>query len=90
LLCEAKRARRFIAALVLPHLSGFRVSSIISGKSYNPLENIWEYLRQNKLAHRLYDDYQAIVGASCQACNDLIKTPERIASITQRGWANVS
>ena len=56
----------------------------------NPVENIWEYLRQNKLAHRLYDDYNAIVEACCQAWNDLIATPERIASITQRGWANVS
>ena len=56
----------------------------------NPVENIWEYLRQNKLAHRLYDDYNAIVEACCQAWNDLIATPERITSITQRGWANVS
>ena len=56
----------------------------------NPVENIWEYLRQNKLAHRLYDDYNAIVEACSQAWNDLIATPERIASITQRDWANVS
>jgi len=56
----------------------------------NPVENIWEYLRQNKLAHRLYDDYNAIVEACCQAWNDLIANPDRIASITQRSWANVS
>ena len=56
----------------------------------NPVENIWEYLRQNKLAHRLYDDYEAIVEACCTAWNDLIATPERIASITRRSWANVS
>jgi hypothetical protein len=56
----------------------------------NPVENIWEYLRKNKLALRLYDDYEAIVEACCQAWNDLIEMPERIASITQRPWANVS
>lgn len=56
----------------------------------NPVENIWEYLRKNKLANRLYDDYDAIVGACCDAWNDLIQTPERIASITKRQWANVS
>lgn len=56
----------------------------------NPVENVWEYLRENKLAHRLYDDYEAIVDACCQAWNDLIAMPDRIVSITQRGWANVS
>jgi transposase len=56
----------------------------------NPVENVWEYLRQNKLAHRLYDSYEAIVEACCTAWNDLIATPERIVTITRRNWANVS
>ncbi|MGH9810981.1 MAG: IS630 family transposase [Terriglobia bacterium] len=56
----------------------------------NPVENVWEYLRKNKLANRLHDDYDAIVVACCNAWNDLIQTPDRIASITQRTWANVS
>ena len=33
----------------------------------NPVENIWQYLRGNKLAHRLYDTYNDIVDACCQA-----------------------
>ena len=56
----------------------------------NPVENGWDYLRKNKLSNRLYDDYEALVAACCQAWNDLIATPERIASITRRDWAVVS
>jgi transposase len=56
----------------------------------NPVENIWEYLRQNKLANRLYDTYEDIVEACCEAWNDLVATPNRITSIANREWANVS
>ena len=41
----------------------------------NPAENVWEYLRKNKLANRLYDDYRAIVDACCQAWNDFVADP---------------
>lgn len=56
----------------------------------SPVENVWEYLRQNKLAIRLYETYDAIVDACCQAWNDLTATPARIASITRRDWARAS
>jgi len=56
----------------------------------NPAENIWEYLRKNKLANRLYDTYEDIVQACCDAWNDLVADPARITSIAGRGWANVS
>ena len=56
----------------------------------NPVENVWEYLRQNKLALRLYHRYEDILEACCDAWNDLIKTPNRLASITIRDWAKVS
>ncbi len=56
----------------------------------NPVENIWQYLRRNKLAHRLYDTYEAIVDACCAAWNALIAAPDTITSIATREWANVS
>jgi len=56
----------------------------------NPVENVWEYLRSNKLANRLYDNYEAILSACCQAWNDFVAMPNLIASITQRTWAIVS
>ena len=56
----------------------------------NPVENVWEYLRQNKLALRVHESYGAIVDACCHAWNDLMATPDRIASITRRHWAVMS
>ena len=56
----------------------------------NPVENVWEYLRQNKLALRVHESYDAIVDACCHAWNDLMATPDRIASITRRHWAVMS
>ena len=56
----------------------------------NPVENLWEYLRKNKLANRLYETYVDIVDACCEAWNSLMAAPEQIASITSRSWAKVS
>lgn len=56
----------------------------------NPVENVWEYLRQNKLANRLYETYEDIVEACCDAWNTLMAMPDRIASIAARTWAKVS
>jgi transposase len=53
----------------------------------NPVENVWAYLRANFLSHRVWDSYDAIVSACCDAWNKLMNTPERLASITHRTWA---
>jgi hypothetical protein len=53
----------------------------------NPVENIWQFLRQNFLANRIFDSYDAIIEACCEAWNALTARPERLASITQRDWA---
>ena len=42
----------------------------------NPVENVWEYLRKNTLANRLYENYYQIGDACCQAWNDLMKAPK--------------
>lgn len=52
----------------------------------NPQENIWQFMRQNKLANRCYDSYDDIVEACCQAWNDLIALPKTIKSIASREW----
>src|SRR3954451_23946580 len=53
----------------------------------NPVENVWEYLRQNKLGLRVRPDYEAIVATCCEAWNWLRVGPDRLASITRREWA---
>ena len=53
----------------------------------NPVENVWQYLKQNFLSNRVFGTYDAIVDACCDAWNALMALPERIRSITQRDWA---
>jgi hypothetical protein len=54
----------------------------------NPVENIWQFLRQNYLANRVFDTYTAIVDACCDAWNALVAAPHTIRSIASRDWAN--
>lgn len=56
----------------------------------NPVENVWAYLRGNKLSNRVFDTYDAIVDACCDAWVWLTKQPERITSIGTRNWACVT
>ena len=53
----------------------------------NPVENVWQYLRQNFLSNRVFDSYDAIVDACCQAWNALMALSSRLRSITERDWA---
>ena len=56
----------------------------------NPVENVWAYLRANKLAITVFDSYDDIVDACCSAWNFFATDPKAIASITSRTWAAVS
>lgn len=56
----------------------------------NPMENVWDYLRQNKLCNLVWDSYDAIVDACTVAWNWLIAEPDRINSIGTRKWACVN
>ena len=55
----------------------------------NPVENVWQYLRQNWLSNTVFENYHAIVDAACDAWRKLIAQPERITSIGIRKWAHV-
>ena len=54
----------------------------------NPVENIWQYLRQNWLSNRVFETYEDILHAGCDAWNRLIAQPETITSIGMRDWAH--
>jgi hypothetical protein len=53
------------------------------------MENVWEYLRNNKLAITVYNDYEHIVDKSCEAWNFFVADKAAIATITFRDWAQV-
>ena len=55
----------------------------------NPVENVWQYLRANWLSNRVFDTYEAIIEAACNAWQNLTVRPETIASIGMRDWAHV-
>ena len=56
----------------------------------NPMENVWDYLRQNKLCAQVWDTYDDILEACKNAWNWLIADPDRIHSIGARDWACVN
>ena len=53
----------------------------------NPVENVWQYMRQNWLSNRVFKNYDDIVGHCCFAWNSLIDQPWRIMSLGLRKWA---
>ena len=55
----------------------------------NPVENICQYLRGNWLSNRVFETFDDIIDAICDACNKLIAQPETITSIAMREWAHV-
>jgi transposase len=56
----------------------------------NPMENILDYLRGNKLSSLVWDSYEAIVDACKDAWHFFIGDRERIDSIARRSWASVN
>ncbi|MDQ0471400.1 transposase [Labrys wisconsinensis] len=56
----------------------------------NPMENVWAYLRQNKLCALVWESYDQILDACQSAWHFLINDPGRIRSIATRQWACVS
>jgi hypothetical protein len=69
--------------ITLPHLPPY-------APELNPVENVWRYLRANKLCNLVWDNYDAIVEACRAAWEFLINDPDRIRSIGTRDWATVS
>jgi hypothetical protein len=42
----------------------------------NPVENLWAFLRGNKLSNRIFETYDAILDACCEAWNWLMSQPD--------------
>jgi putative transposase len=55
----------------------------------NPVENIWQYMRANWLSNRVFETYDVIIDAACEAWRKLIAQPETITSIGLRDWAHI-
>ena len=54
-------------------------SCCLADNELNSTENIWEYLRSNWLSHCVWDTYEAILDACCDAWNALMAKSEVIS-----------
>jgi transposase len=54
----------------------------------NPVENIWQFMRENWLSNRVFRSYKDIIDHCCDAWNKLVDQPWTIMSIGLREWAH--
>ena len=54
----------------------------------NPVENLWQFLRNNWLGNRIFQSCTDILDHCCDAWKKLIAQPWRIMSIGPRCWAH--
>ena len=54
----------------------------------NPVENVWQFMRENWLSNRIFTSYSDILDHCCDAWNRLTDHPWRIMSIGLRDWAH--
>lgn len=97
---SAKVARRACAVLLLDRAGWHTTKHLVMPRNIipillpprapelNPVENIWQYLRQNWLSNRVFNDYTAILDAACEAWRRLLDQPHIITSIGLRDWAH--
>ena len=54
----------------------------------NPVENVWQFMRENWISNRIFTSYTDILDHCCAAWNKLAAQPWTIMSIGLRDWAN--
>ena len=52
----------------------------------NPIEQVWDFLRENYLSNRIFSTWDSLVDAICWAWNKLCESPEKINKIGTREW----
>ena len=56
----------------------------------NPVEKVWQYLRDRWLSHLVLPDYRAVLDAACDAWSALCAEPGRLRSLTCFPWLPAS
>lgn len=54
----------------------------------NPVENLWPFMRENRLSDRVFVSHPEILDPCCAAWNRLVEQPWRTISIGLRDWAH--
>jgi transposase len=55
----------------------------------NPVENVWQYLRQNWLSNTVFENYDEIIDAACDAWRNLDRRPRNDHINRNANWAHV-
>ncbi|MBA6231809.1 MULTISPECIES: hypothetical protein [unclassified Colwellia] len=55
----------------------------------NPVEQVWQWLRQNELANKCSKDYDDIVESCSHAWHIFISNIEQVKNICFRDWLNL-
>lgn len=76
---EMKRLPDRVSILLLPAAS----------PELNPMEQVWQWLKQHSLSNRVFTCYEEIVKACCTAWNKFASDVSLITSICEREWAQV-
>ena len=79
-------------AVLLLDQAGWHVSRKLKvpakAPELNPVENTWQYMRENWISNRIFTSYTDILDHCCGAWNKLVDQPWTIMSIGLRDWAN--
>ena len=54
----------------------------------NPMENVWQFIRDNWLSNRIFNSYEEILDHGCDAWNRLVEQPWISMSVGLRQWAH--
>lgn len=55
----------------------------------NPIEQVWQWIRQHELSNRVFKNYNDIVDCCCEAWNSFISDVERVKKMCFRDWLKV-
>lgn len=72
-------------------IKGFKNITLVplpaASPELNPVEQLWQQLRDRELANRSYEDYEDIVQSCCIAWNNYVDMPGNIKRLCSREWA---
>ena len=54
-----------------------------------PIEQVWQWLRQNELANKYFKDYNDIVESCSNAWNSFRSDTKRVKNLCFRDWLNL-
>ena len=83
-----RKATAFFAQTELGNLPNLTILRLLPySPELNPIEQVWQYIKQHWLSNRCFDSYEAIVDAACQAWCNFAKQVATVKSLTARHWA---